>query len=122
MKLLGNELSWIVVKDIEQALKFYTQVLGFKLDSYEKAHKWAELSSPKGAILGICEENLQYGMKAGTNAVATLTVMNIEEAREHLKKNGVHLEGEIMEVPGHVKMQTFKDRDGNTFQLAEKLA
>ncbi len=121
MKLLGYELSWIVVKNLEEAIKFYTQVIGFKLMSHEKKFGWAELSSPKGAILGLAQENKEYHLKAGTNAVATFTVADILEARNHLKKNGVTLVGEVMEVPGHVKLQTFTDKDGNTFQLCETI-
>lgn len=121
MKVLGYELSWIVVKNIDEAIKFYTQVLGFKLMSYEKNYGWAELSTPKGASLGIAQENEEMGIKAGTNAVATFTVADIAAARNDLKKDGVNLVGDVMEVPGHVKLQTFTDKDGNTFQLCEKL-
>lgn len=51
----------------------------------------------------------------------TITVVDIDKAiAEFLKKN-VTLVGDMLEVPGHVKMQTFKDPSGNTFQLCQLL-
>jgi hypothetical protein len=38
-----------------------------------------------------------------------------------LIKKQVKMLGEMMEVPGHVKLQMFQDSDGNHFQLAQML-
>lgn len=121
METKGIFLSWIVVKDIDKAIKFYTDVVGLSLREYDKQFKWAELSGPDGTILGITQENKDYKMHAGTNAVVTVTVKDIKKAREKFMTKGVNLIGDIMEVPGHVKLQTFADSDGNQFQLAELL-
>lgn len=121
MDVRGIELSWIVVKDIDAAIKFYTQVVGLMLKEYDKNFKWAELSGPSGSRLGITQENLEYNMKAGTNAVVTITVQDIVKAKEKLMKQKVHMIGEIMEVPDEVKLQSFADADGNMFQLAQIL-
>ncbi|HRD54929.1 MAG TPA: hypothetical protein PLC42_00885 [Parachlamydiaceae bacterium] len=56
------------------------------------------------------------------NAVVTISVQNIEEARTDFLKKNVTLVGDILEVSVHVKMQTFKDTDGNTFQLCQLLS
>lgn len=119
MVVQGIFLSWIVVKDIKTALKFYTEVVGLKLREYHEQYGWAELVGPDGAALGIAEESPQEAIKAGSNAVITVSVDNLEEARQEFIKKGVSLMGDVIDVPGHVKMQTFADQDGNTLQLVE---
>jgi hypothetical protein len=42
-------------------------------------------------------------------------------AIKELQNNKVRLIGSIQEVPGEVKLQTFTDSDGNTFQLCQLL-
>ncbi len=121
MKNAGIDLIWVVVKDIQQAIKFYTEVLNFKLHEYAKEYGWAELISADGAWLGLAQENAEFNMKAGTNAVIAISVPDIEEARAAIKSKGAKLLGDIMEVPGEVKLQTFVDPDGNMFQLCQKL-
>src|SRR5260221_105482 len=101
MKAQGIYLSWIVVKDIEAAVKFYTEVVGLELQEYAKEFGWAELSGPGGSILGLAQENAEYNAVAGSNAVITVTVDDISVARERFKKRGVQLVGEVIEVPGH---------------------
>jgi predicted enzyme related to lactoylglutathione lyase len=52
----------------------------------------------------------------------TITVKNLEEACSLFKEKGAKLVGEVLEVPGHVRMQTFVDGDGNTMQLVQKIS
>ena len=115
------QLSWITVADIKKAIKFYTEVMGFELHEFNEEFGWAELSGKEGARLGLAQECIEHGNKAGTNAVITVTVPNIQKAIEQLKTNKTTLIGEIMEIPGQVKLQTFTDPDGNAFQLCELL-
>lgn len=121
MKVKGIQLSWIVVSNIEESIKFYTDVVGLKLSKFNKEYGWAELTGPEGSRLGISQANPAFGLKAGMNAVPTITVTDIKKAREAFLKNKVKLVGDVMEVPGQVKLQTFHDKDGNTFQLCELL-
>ncbi len=121
MKTQGIYLSWIVVKDIKQAIKFYTEVVGLTLKEFHPEFAWAELAGPGGSILGIGEENPQSPMKAGINAVVTVAVDDMDTARQHYIEKGATLIGEVIEIPGHVKMQTFTDVDGNTMQIVQKL-
>jgi predicted enzyme related to lactoylglutathione lyase len=121
MKVKGIFMSWLVVKEIEPAVKFYTEVVGLTLKELNKHYGWAELAGPDGTMLGLAQENADFSMKAGTNAVTTVTVDNIQKGREHLQKKGAKVIGEIQEVPGEVKMQTFLDADGNMLQLVEMI-
>ena len=121
MRVRGNMLSWIVVKDLNVAVKFYTEVVGLTLHNQTTEYGWAELSGPEGCRLGICQECSEMGTKAGSNAVVTITVEDLDIACSFYTEKGAKLVGEIMEVPGHVKMQTFVDQDGNMMQIVQKL-
>jgi predicted enzyme related to lactoylglutathione lyase len=119
MKPKGIFLSWIVVKDIKSAIEFYTKTIGLELQEFHEEFGWAELSGPEGARLGIACECPENGdVKAGDNAVVSICVDDIQVAKEELKKKGVKLIGDVLDVDV-VKLQTFCDIDGNTFQLAE---
>lgn len=121
MKPVGMQLAWITVADIKKAIKFYTEVLGFELHEFNEEFGWAELSGKEGSRLGLAQECPEHGNKAGTNAVITVTVKDIAQAINELNDNKVKLVGEVMEIPGQVKLQTFTDQDGNAFQLCELL-
>lgn len=121
-KTLGMGLTWIVVKDFQAAVDFYTTVMGLQKVSCEPQYCWAELSGPQGEMFGIAGECDSMDMKAGSNGVATILVDDIEAAKKWCHKQGVVLVGETLEVPGHVKMQSFKDPSGNTLQIVEKLS
>ncbi len=121
MKTKGLHLSWIVVKNLEEAIAFYHDVIGLKLVEHNPEFGWAELTAPEGQRLGLAQENPTYHMNAGTNAVVAISVDDMDKAIQTLKKSNAKLVGEVMEVPGEVKFQTFVDASGNTFQLAEDL-
>ena len=83
---------------------------------------WLELV-PKdgGTILGVCQFNPQYGnaVKPGDNAIVTFTVDDIVAVKALFEKQGVTMLGDIIEVPGHIKMLFFTDLDGNKFQICQ---
>ena len=116
------ELSWIVVADLKKAKEFYTKVLGLKVNESSDEYGWLEVQGTDGgSLLGIAQASEQEEMKAGGNAVVTITVKDLDAAISELKKKHVHFIGDILEIPGQVKMITFSDSDGNRFQLAQKL-
>jgi predicted enzyme related to lactoylglutathione lyase len=120
--LKSFDLAWIVVSDIKKARKFFTESLGLKEGSYSAEHGWAEMSGHDGGTrIGISEDNPMNGIKPGQNAVITITVGNIAETVALFKQNKVQLIGDIIEIPGHVKMQMFMDGDGNRFQVVQTL-
>jgi len=115
-------LSWIVVKDLQSAIDYYTQVVGLQLVELHKEYGWAELVGYEGGSrLGLAQENPQEAVKAGQNAIMTFTVEDLETTKAAMVKKGAQCEGSILEVPGHVKMQTVVDQDGNRFQLCQLL-
>ncbi len=119
----GFHLAWITVSDFKKAKKFFTETLGLKLESEATEYGWMELDAGGGAKIGVGAESKEDpSMRAGQNAVITLSVDDIQKARAELGQKGVKLIGDIFEVPGHVKMQLFCDPDGNLFQLVEQLS
>ena len=121
MKIKGIFLNWITVKDFDAAIKFYTEVMGLTVRTINPEYGWAELSGPDGALLGIGKESPLMEVKAGSNSVITISVDDIQKASNELKKNGTRLVGDLMEIPDHVKLQTFVDPDGNMLQLVEEI-
>ena len=116
------DLAWIAVESIKKSLHFFTETLGMKISSGDEKYKWVELVGNNGGmLLGIAETLPESIVKPGQNAVITITVESLNQAYDMLMKNGVNFIGDIMEIPGHVKMIWFKDIDGNAFQLVEKL-
>lgn len=126
MRTKSINMVWIVVNDFKKALKFYTEVVGLKLVENNEEWGWAELEGHDGTgtRFGIAQnrpEN-QDPIQPGQNCVFTLTVDNLEHANQEVVKKGTTLIGEIIEIPGHVKMQTAKDPEGNLFQIVQVLS
>ena len=114
-------LAWISVKDNEKAKKFFTQDLGFKISCDVPEHNWMELQAEDGNFLfGVGQDDDQNPIKPGQNAVLALTVEDIDAAKAELEGKGIKV-GDVVEIPGHVKMALFQDPDGNNFHLVQKL-
>lgn len=122
MQAEGIDLAWVVVKDLDKAIQFYTEVVGLQLKERSDLYGWAELSGLRGATLGLACSSHEVDVEPGTNAVLTVTVADLDAALDHFKTKGATLIGKVLEVPGHVKMQTVVDQDGNKLQLVEKCA
>jgi predicted enzyme related to lactoylglutathione lyase len=123
MKPRKIELSWITVSDLKKAKNFYTEILGMKVHESNEEYGWLEVQGVDGgALLGIAQASDKEPMKAGSNAVVNITVDDIEASIYELRKKNVTFVGEILEIPGQVKMITFTDADKNHFQLVECLS
>lgn len=113
-------LSWITVSDLVKARSFFVETLGLEVKDFAPEWGWMECSGKEGdSLLGVGQA--QGEMKAGHNAVMTFTVDDVVAGRAELLEKGVRIIDEIVEVPGHVKMLTFFDNDGNMFQLCQRL-
>lgn len=122
MVVKSTELCWLVVKDLKQAVEFYTKTLGLTLLNLTEEHGWAELQGKEGGtMIGLCQDSDHMEVKPGFNAVMTFTVDDIDQAIKELATRGVKFIGPVIEVPGHVKMQDFFDKDNNRFQLVQQL-
>lgn len=110
-------LAWYPAKDLEKAKKFYGEVLGLK-KTFEM-EGWAEFSHAEGAAsIGLSQDPKADG-QAGATVV--LKVEDLERARRELANRGVQFEGAVEEIPGVVRLATFRDPLGNRLQLVQVL-
>ena len=122
----STKLSWLVVSDINEAKDFYINKLGLILKSENLEYKWLEVSLIDNSyLIGISEYNANhndhYSPKPGSGIVMTFEVENLEKTINEYKSKNIQFIGKIQEIPGHVKMITIKDNDGNIFQICQKL-
>jgi len=111
-------LSWYQVDDLERAKKFYGEVLGLKKTI--EIPGWCEFSHAEGAAsIGLNQ------MREGDDergATVVLRVDDLARAQAELTKKSVKFEGSVEEIPGVVRIATFRDPDGNRLQLMQVLA
>ena len=110
-------LSWYQVSDIERAKKFYGDVLGLK-KTFE-IEGWCEFSHADGAA-SVALNQLREG-DPERGATVVLRVDDIDRAQSDMKKKGAKFEGNVEEIPGVVRIATFRDPDGNRLQLCQVL-
>lgn len=111
-------VSWYQVEDMTAAKKFYGEVLGLK-KTFEM-EGWCEFSHAEGApSIGL--NQLREGDDE-RGATVVLRVDDLARVQEELTSKGVKFEGEIHEVPGVVRLATFRDPCGNRLQLMQVLA
>lgn len=119
MAIKKIELGWITVANLQNSKKFFTDI-GLDLKEIKEEWGWMELEGKEGGMrLGVGQANEQT--KPGHNAVLTFTVDNLATTKREMEAKGIPFIGEVLEVPGQVKMATFTDPDGNQFQLVELL-
>lgn len=122
MKVNKIGLAWIVVTDVKKAKVFFSETLGLKVSSEAAEYGWLELQAEQGdMLLGVGQENDKDSIKPGQNAVVTFSIDDLDAAKAELEGKGVSFIGEVMEVPGHVKLALFTDPDGNHLQLVQQL-
>ena len=106
----------IGVRDLEQAIAWYRELLGFELIYKLDEMGWCEIkTSINGVSIGLGQN--EEPKTEGTTPV--FGVKDIDAARSHLESNGVRFDGETQVIPDMVKLATFYDPDGNPWMLAE---
>ena len=115
----GNLTCAVNVSNLDDALKWYREMLGFETIYRLDEWGWAEVETPvEGFSIGLGQVEELGGQGAIT---PTFGVKDIDAARTHLESNGVRFDGETHEVPGMVRLATFYDPDGNPWMLAQQL-
>lgn len=107
------------VSDLDRAVRFYQETLGFELRLRSDTLQWAELTfgMPNVAVgLGAGAE-----VKGSGSVSLNLGVEDVDAARTALEAKGVEFAGPTMTVPDKVKLAEFSDPDGNRIRLAEAL-
>ena len=112
------------VKDVQRAIQFYTEILGFKLDmknlpafgQVSIGNLKLILSGPKASGSRPMPDGRQQE-PGGWNRVV-LQVKDLPARISELKKLGVHFRNEMETGPGGKQVQV-EDPDGNPIELFE---
>ena len=111
-QILASNIT-IMVSDMGTSIKFYTEVLGFKLKNRYGDH-WADIEAP-GLSIGIhpAHPYVRYGDSMSLG----LKVVNLAEAMNQLKSKGVEF---IERDDTQVQLASFTDPSGNALYLVEE--
>ena len=109
----GVAVVWLPVSDLSEAVGFYSEKLGLKVETQED--DWAELEA-NGLRIGLNPSEDPSG--GGGGVVAFQPDGGIEETVEELKGKGVDFPGDVSDFPWG-RIAAFKDQDGNDLQLYE---
>jgi len=105
------------VKDRHAAVDWYSRHLGFTL-LYDKPEiGWAEMTTHMNGInIGLAEV-----VEFEPCGVASLSVVDIEQARARLEAEGVRFDGKTLVYDDLVKIAAFFDLDNNIWRLMQNL-
>lgn len=116
------ELVPIAVSDVDRAIAFYRDALGFSLDHDVRPMPGIRVVqvTPEGSAcsLGFGTGLPVYEGVAGSARGLHLVVDDLDAVREELLGRGVEV-GEIHDFGGGVRGAGFEDPDGNGFELQE---
>lgn len=105
--------------DLDKAIAWYTEVLGFEVLYKIDDMGWCELRSPVERVnVGLSQVEAPE-VKGG--ATLTFGVKDIDAARDTLESQDVRFDGDTMTIPDMVRLATFYDPDGNKLMLYQGL-
>lgn len=116
----GGLTCALSVRDLDAAIAWYRDVLGFSHMYTKEDIAWAELSTGVARVSVGLSQTESGGGPGG--ATLTFGVKNLDEARAALEAAHVRFDGETQTIPDMVKLATFFDPDGNALMLYEDLA
>ena len=107
------------VTDLNRSIKWYSDVLGFKLLYKLDDMGWCEMATEVNRVnVGLSQVEKITGRG---NTKLTFGVKDIDKARKILEDKGVKFEGPTLEIPGMVKLATFFDPDQNVSMFYQGL-
>ena len=116
------ELIPLPVSDVDRAIAFYADQLGFNKDHDVQPREGVRVVqlTPEGSgcSVGFGTGLDVYAGEPGSVRGIHLVVDDITKVRAHLVDRGVEV-GEIHDFGGGVRGAEFSDPDGNTFELQE---
>ncbi|MDX5325928.1 MAG: VOC family protein [Bacteroidota bacterium] len=102
----------VMVTNLNTAIDFYTEVLGFQLIQRFCDH-WADIQAPEVSI-GL--HPTTKAIERGSNLQIGLRVKDLEKAIEELRSNEIEVK---IQEDDQVRLAFFFDPDGNTLYLVQ---
>jgi catechol 2,3-dioxygenase-like lactoylglutathione lyase family enzyme len=127
---MGKKIGFvtILVKDYDEAIKFYKEKLGFVLladNSFGNGMRWVNVapsSNNETSIVLVEADTIEKMERLGSQAANhVFLVIHTDDCRsdyEEMKARGVHFFGEPGDVPWGVEV-VFEDLYGNRFDLVQ---
>jgi catechol 2,3-dioxygenase-like lactoylglutathione lyase family enzyme len=108
----------VIVSNMDASVRFYTEVLGLKLQ-YRFGDHWASVEAGKGLTIGLhpASEHSTAGRK-GSMSIGLELSGSIHDAMRTLEGKGVKFEGIVNEGKAG-SFVAFEDPDGNPLYLAQ---
>lgn len=110
----GIAAVWVPVSDMDRAVRFYRDSLGFEVTKQES--DWSEVDA-HGLKIGL---NAREDASSHASGGAVITFQpeggDLETEVDRLKANGVDITGEISDHEWG-RIMPFKDSEGNDLQL-----
>lgn len=103
------------VTSLDRSIAWYQDVLGFSLLYRSDDIGWCELSTGVHKVNVGLSERREAGGSGG--ATPTFGVTDLEAAKAALDARNVRQDGDIMEIPGLVRLLTFFDPDDNALMF-----
>lgn len=102
----------IMVSSVAKSVKFYTEILGFKLKLQQGSH-WAEVAI-KTVTIGLHPKIKSQKVVRGDNMTIGLEVADIEKSMKELSVKGISFD---FIKDSHVLLAYFNDPDNNVLYL-----
>lgn len=114
---LHSVMPSVAVSDLDTALVFYTQQLGFRV-TFENKDLFV-IVARDGVEIGLAPAAVHYGIPGKNNLY--LKVSGIETLYADLQSRGVPILHPLKDEPYHMKEFMIADPDGNTINYGEPL-
>jgi predicted enzyme related to lactoylglutathione lyase len=109
-------LVQVGVANLDRAIAFYTDVLGFTMTERRDDLKFAHIdTNVPGLQIGL---NEVPSPKGSGSVVLNISVANVVATRKQLEAKGLKFRGETVIIPGKVALAEFADPDGNILRFA----
>lgn len=115
--------STLMVKDMKESLRFYTEIVGLKVKNNFKPAPGMEitfLGDGETSIELICNENLK-DINVGTDISWGFEVKSLDKTMELLKEKGIDILSGPTQPNPHVRFIFVKDPNGMRIQFAENI-
>jgi catechol 2,3-dioxygenase-like lactoylglutathione lyase family enzyme len=119
--IISGGMPTIFVSNMDAAVRFYTEALGWKLLERYGDH-WASIDCGQGLTIGLHPASAQNPAgRVGSMTIGFRSSEPIRDTVSKLKARGVVFRGDVIDDT-QLLVANFQDPDGNPFYLAEPKA